>query len=209
MKNMSVRNFALTAMFLAVMIILAVTPLGFIPIGPINATTMHVPVIIASIVLGPKIGGSLGGIFGVMSIIRSTIIITPMSFAFSPLIANPLTGHGDWRALIVAVIPRILVGIVPYFVYKGGQKILNEKAGGLSLFLAGLVGSMTNTILVMGLIFIFFKDSYAQAMEVAANTVLGLILGIVFGSGIVEAVVAGILTTAVAAILLRLMKRRA
>lgn len=209
MKNMSVRNFALTAMFLAVMIILAVTPLGFIPIGPINATTMHIPVIIASIVLGPKIGASLGGIFGVMSIIRSTIIITPMSFAFSPLIANPLTGHGDWRAIIVAVIPRILVGIVPYFVYKGGQEILNEKAGGLSLFMAGLAGSMTNTILVMGLIFIFFKDSYAQAMEVAANTVLGLILGIVFGSGIVEAVVAGILTTAVAAILLRLMKRRA
>jgi uncharacterized membrane protein len=53
------KKFTLTAMFLAIMILLAVTPLGFIPIGPINATTMHIPVIIASIVLGPKIGGSL------------------------------------------------------------------------------------------------------------------------------------------------------
>ena len=56
MKENNVRGFTLTAMFLAIMIILAVTPLGFIPIGPINATTMHIPVIIASIVLGPRIG---------------------------------------------------------------------------------------------------------------------------------------------------------
>ena len=52
----------LTALFLSVMILLASVPfLGFIPIGPINATTLHIPVIIASIVLGPKIGGFLGG----------------------------------------------------------------------------------------------------------------------------------------------------
>lgn len=60
MKEKNVKSFTLTAMFLAIMIILAVTPLGFIPIGPINATTMHIPVIIASIVLGPRIGAGLG-----------------------------------------------------------------------------------------------------------------------------------------------------
>jgi uncharacterized membrane protein len=59
MKERNVKDFTLTAMFLAIMIILAVTPLGFIPIGPINATTMHIPVIIASIVLGPRIGAGL------------------------------------------------------------------------------------------------------------------------------------------------------
>lgn len=209
MKNLNIRDFALTAMFLAIMIILASTPLGFIPIGPINATTMHIPVIIASIVLGPKIGASLGGTFGIMSIIRSTIVITPMSFAFSPFIANPLTNQGDWRAIIVAVLPRVLVGIVPYFVYRSFHKLLKEKVTGVSLFIAGLAGSMTNTILVMGLIFIFFKDGYAEAMQVAAHTVLGLILGIIFGSGVVEAIVAGIATAGVSAILLRLMKRNA
>ena len=52
----------LTAFFLAIMILLAsVTFLGFIPIGPLNATTLHIPVIIASIVLGPKLGAFLGG----------------------------------------------------------------------------------------------------------------------------------------------------
>ncbi|WP_242704041.1 ECF transporter S component [Candidatus Enterococcus moelleringii] len=194
-------------MFLAIMIILAVTPLGFIPIGPINATTMHIPVIIASIILGPKIGAGLGGIFGIISLARSTVVITPMSFVFSPFIANPLTGHGDWRAVIVAIIPRILIGVIPYFVFVGVQRLLKSKARPVSLFIAGLAGSMTNTILVMNLIFLFFKESYANVAQVAADAVYGVILGIIFGSGLVEAIVAGIATAAVCAVLLKLMKR--
>ncbi|MBO1308384.1 ECF transporter S component [Enterococcus sp. 669A] len=207
MKNTNVRSFTLTAMFLAIMIILAVTPLGFIPIGPINATTMHIPVIIASIILGPKIGAGLGGIFGIISLARSTVVITPMSFVFSPFIANPLTGHGDWRAVIVAIIPRILIGVIPYFVFVGVQRLLKSKARPVSLFIAGLAGSMTNTILVMNLIFLFFKESYANVAQVAADAVYGVILGIIFGSGLVEAIVAGIATAAVCAVLLKLMKR--
>ncbi|WP_265416112.1 ECF transporter S component [Enterococcus florum] len=194
-------------MFLAIMIILAVTPLGFIPIGPINATTMHIPVIIASIVLGPKLGGGLGAVFGILSATRSTVIITPMSFAFSPFIANPLTGHGDWWALIIAIIPRILIGIVPYFVYKGLEKLLKSKARPVSLFIAGLAGSMTNTILVMNLIYFIFRDSYADVLQVTASAVYGIILGIIFGSGLVEAIVAGIATLGVCSVLLRLLRQ--
>lgn len=207
MKEKNVKSFTLTAMFLAIMIILAVTPLGFIPIGPINATTMHIPVIIASIVLGPRIGAGLGTVFGIISLARATVIITQMSFVFSPFIANPLTNQGDWRAIIVAIIPRILIGVVPYFVYKGLHRLLKQKARPVSLFIAGLAGSMTNTILVMNLIFFFFKDSYANVLQVTANAVYGVILGIIFGSGLVEAIVAGIATTAVCAVLLRLMKK--
>lgn len=207
MKERNVKDFTLTAMFLAIMIILAVTPLGFIPIGPINATTMHIPVIIASIVLGPRIGAGLGAIFGVISLARATVVITPMSFVFSPFIANPLTNHGDWRAVIVAIVPRILIGVVPYFVYKGLHRLLKEKVRPVSLFIAGLAGSMTNTILVMNLIFFFFKDSYADVLQVTANAVYDVILGIIFGSGLVEAIVAGVATMGVCAVLLRLMKK--
>ncbi|MDT2595962.1 ECF transporter S component [Enterococcus dongliensis] len=207
MKENNVRGFTLTAMFLAIMIILAVTPLGFIPIGPINATTMHIPVIIASIVLGPRIGAGLGTIFGVISLARSTILITPMSFVFSPFIANPLTNQGDWRAVLIAIIPRVLIGVVPYFVYRGLHHLMKQKARPISLFIAGVAGSMTNTILVMNLIFLFFKDSYANVLQVTADAVYGVILGIIFGSGLVEAVVAGIATMGVCAVLLRLMKK--
>lgn len=135
MKN--TKNFTLTAMFLAILILLAVTPLGFIPIGPINATTMHIPVIIASIVLGPRLGAFLGGTFGLISMIRSTVIQTPLSFVFSPFIPVIGTEHGSWKALLIAFIPRILIGVVPYFVYKGLRKLMKQKADSVSLFLAG------------------------------------------------------------------------
>ena len=66
------KKFTLTAMFLAILLLLALTPLGFITLGPLNSTTMHIPVIIGSIVLGPKIGSMLGGTFGIISLIKNT-----------------------------------------------------------------------------------------------------------------------------------------
>ena len=210
MKN--TKNFTLTAMFLAILILLAAVPfLGFIPIGPINATTMHIPVIIASIILGPKIGGFLGGVFGVISMVRSTIVISPLSFVFSPVIPVIGTEQGSWKAILIAVLPRILIGIVPYYVFKlfkgrGEQKKSLQTTG---LFVAGFCGSVTNTVLVMGGIFLLFKDAYAQAMEISLETVYSVILGVIFTSGMVEALVAAFATVAVASVLLRLTKTNA
>ncbi|MGM0125149.1 hypothetical protein IGI37_002547 [Enterococcus sp. AZ194] len=204
MKN--TKQFTLTAMFLAIMILLAVTPLGFIPIGPINATTMHIPVIIASIILGPKIGGTLGGIFGIISMIRSTVIQTPLSFVFSPFIPVIGTDTGSWKALIIAVVPRILIGIVPYFVYLGMKKLLKERNQSISLFMAGLFGSLINTILVMNLIYFLFQKDYATVIGKGGSAVYTAVLAVIFTSGVPEAIVAGIATAAVCAVLLRLLK---
>ena len=74
------------AMFLAIQIILVVTPLGYLPIGPISATTMHIPVIIAGIALGKKAGAQLGFVFGLTSVINATFRPTLTSFCFSPFI---------------------------------------------------------------------------------------------------------------------------
>jgi len=188
MKN--TRTFALTAMFLAIMILLAVTPLGFIPIGPINATTMHIPVIIASIVLGPRLGGFLGGTFGLISMIRSTVIQTPLSFVFSPFIPVIGTDHGS---------------VVPYFVYKGILKLSKNKFQGVSLFLAGLAGSFVNTILVMNMIYFLFQQDYAQVVGKSIHALYTAILAVIFTSGVPEGIIAGIATVAVGSVLLRLM----
>lgn len=204
MKN--TKNFTLTAMFLAIMILLAVTPLGFIPIGPINATTMHIPVIVASIVLGPRLGAFLGGTFGVISLIRSTFIPTPLSFVFSPFIPVIGTDQGSWKALIIALIPRILIGVVPYFVYKGIQKLTKNKVNPLSLFLAGIAGSLVNTILVMNLIYFLFQQDYAQVLGTNINAVYSAVLAVIFTSGVPEAIVAGLVTAAVSTVLLRMIR---
>lgn len=204
MKN--TKNFTLTAMFLAILILLAVTPLGFIPIGPINATTMHIPVIIASIVLGPRLGAFLGGTFGLISMIRSTVVQTPLSFVFSPFIPVIGTDHGSLKALLIAFIPRILIGVVPYFVFKGMQKLIKNKANTVSLFIAGLAGSLVNTILVMNMIYFLFQQDYAQVIGKNINAVYSAVLAVIFTSGVPEVIVAGLATAGVCSVLLRLIR---
>ncbi|MBM7687910.1 ECF transporter S component [Enterococcus ureilyticus] len=210
MKN--TKTFTLTAMFLAILILLSAVPfLGFIPIGPINATTMHIPVIIASIVLGPKIGAFLGGVFGIISMIRSTVVLSPLSFVFSPFIPVIGTDQGSWKAIIVAMVPRILIGIVPYFVFMALKKLTknNPTSQSFSLFIAGFLGSATNTILVMNLIYFLFKDSYAQSIGASGTAIYTAILTVIFTSGVVEAIVAAIATVGVTSVLLRLVKNNA
>lgn len=205
MKN--TKTFTLTAMFLAILILLAVTPLGFIPLGFITPTTMHIPVIVASIILGPKIGGGLGAVFGCISVIRATVIVGPTSFLFSPFIPVIGTDQGSWKALLIAIIPRIFIGIIPYFVYKGLQKLLGTKYQSISLFIAGVTGSLTNTILVMNFIYFLFSDSYGQLIGKSGFAIYTAILTLIFTNGVPEAIIAGIATTGVSAVLLRLMKK--
>jgi uncharacterized membrane protein len=207
MKN--TKQFTLTALFLAILILLSVTPLGFITIGPINATTMHIPVIIASIVLGPRIGGILGGIFGIISLIRNTLIQTPLSFVFTPFVPVIGTDHGSWKALLIVLVPRILIGILPYFVFKALTKVTKDKKQSVALFISGLVGSMINTILVMNLIYFLFHNAYAVVIGKNGTAIYGAIMGVILGSGIPEAIVAGLVTAAVSSVLLRLMKKNA
>ncbi|MBF8807618.1 MAG: ECF transporter S component [Enterococcus lacertideformus] len=203
MKN--TKTFALTAMFLAILILLVITPLGFIPIGPINATTMHIPVIIASIILGPRLGAFLGGTFGLISMIRSTVIQTPLSFVFSPFIPVIGTEHGSLKALLIVFIPRILIGVVPYFVYKGIVKLSKNKYHTVSLFIAGLAGSLVNTILVMNMIYFLFQKDYANVIGKNIHAVYTAILATIFTSGVPEGIVAGIATATVCSVLLRLI----
>ncbi len=207
-NNSTVFRLVLTAFFLAILLLFAFVPfLGFIPLGPINATTMHIPVIIASIILGPKIGGFLGGCFGLISMIRATIIVTPMSFAFSPFIAPIGAEHGSLAAVFIAIVPRILIGIVPYFVFRGLTTLLKENYQPFSLFLAGVAGGLTNTFLVMYAIYFFFQKEYASLIGKAGNAVYLAINSVILTQGIPEAIVAGIATATVASVLMKLTKR--
>ncbi|SFA68775.1 Uncharacterized membrane protein [Acetitomaculum ruminis DSM 5522] len=202
MNNISKKTVRMVqlALFAAIVVLLAMIPgLGYIPVGAINATTIHIPVIIGSILLGPIDGAILGFVFGCTSLINATFNPGLTSFVFSPFYSVGEI-HGSFASLIVCFIPRILIGVVPYFVFKLLRKALkNLKTGGLipSLTVAGVAGSLTNTILVMGLIYILFGAQYAQALGVETGALLGLIMTVVFTNGIIEAIVAAIIATAV------------
>ena len=72
------------ALMAAIVIVLANTPLGMIQLPIIKATTVHIPVILGAILLGPAAGAILGGVFGICSLISNTMAPTLLSFAFSP-----------------------------------------------------------------------------------------------------------------------------
>lgn len=199
-----IRGMIQVALFGAIIIIMSATPfLGYIPLGFTRATIIHIPVIIGSLLLGPKKGGTLGFIFGMTSLINNTLNPTPTSFVFSPFYSFGEVS-GGFGSLIICLVPRILVGVVPYYVYKLMKKC-SKKDGvsAIGLTLAGISGALTNTLLVMNLIYVFFRSAYASANGVAEKTVYSFILSIIGINGVPEAIVAGILTLCIGKVLMR------
>lgn len=88
-----------TSLLAAIIVIMSFTPLGYIPLVVVKATILQVPVIIGSILLGPKIGAVLGGVFGLTSVLQNTIAPTSaLSFLFTPFAPSPFGIWGDGRA---------------------------------------------------------------------------------------------------------------
>ena len=112
--------------------------------------------------------------------------------------------------MIICFLPRILTGIVPYYIYRLVKKCSKSKnVSKTGLILAGVGGSLTNTLLVMNLIYLFFRDAYAAANGVAVKAVYGFILSIIGMNGVPEAIVAGVLTVLIGRTLMKkTMKER-
>ena len=202
MKKTQTRELVLVALFCAIILIMAFTPMiGYIPLGFTRATIIHIPVIIASIVLGPKKGAFLGFVFGLTSLINNTINPTVTSFAFTPFFSLG-NAEPSWLSLIVCFVPRILVGVVPYYVRKITKKLPDI----LSYSVAGLLGSLTNTVLVMNLIYLLFKESYAAAQGKAVEVLYAAISSVIVINGVPEAIVAAIITFAICKAVAKVVK---
>jgi uncharacterized membrane protein len=192
------------ALMAAIVVVLANTPLGMIQLPIIKATTVHIPVIIGAILLGPLAGAILGGVFGVCSMISNTMAPYLLSFAFSPFLST--TGiTGAAKAIWVSVGCRILIGVAAGWLWILFKKIKWNHI--VALAITGFVGSMVNTITVMGSIYLLFAKQYADAKEVAIGAVWGLIMGTITASGIPEALAAAVIVAIVAKVLLKAIRR--
>lgn len=192
------------ALMAAIVILLANTPLGMIQLPIIKATTVHIPVILGAVLLGPLAGAILGAVFGVCSMISNTMAPTLLSFAFSPFMS--MTGIvGAVKAVWISVGCRIMIGVVSGWLWILLKKLKVNKS--LALGITGFVGSMTNTICVMGSIYILLAGEYAQARNVAMDAVWGLIMVTVTSSGIPEALTAMVLVAVVGSALVYTIAR--
>lgn len=188
----------------AIVIVLANTPLGMIQLPIIKATTVHIPVIIGAILLGPLAGGMLGAVFGICSLISNTMAPTLLSFAFSPFMSTSGV-EGALKAIWISVGCRILIGVVAGWLWILFRKIKMTRGFGqiVALAITGFVGSMVNTVAVMGSIYLLLAKQYAEAKDVAVTMVWGLVMGTVTASGIPEAIAAALLVAVVTRVLLR------
>lgn len=199
------RELVQLSLMAAVVVVVAFVPfLGFIPLVVIKATTVHIPVIIGAILLGPKAGAVLGGIFGLTSIIKNTMEPSLVSFVFSPFVPVPGQSSGDLRALFIALVPRILVGVVAGLLYEALSK--KGVKGPVSCAAAAFAGSMTNTILVMGSIYILFGQAYAAAKQIAFEALAGVLMGVVATNGLAEAFVAVVLSVLIVPPMMKLVR---
>ena len=192
MKNLKL---TLKVCFLVVIeVIFCFTPLGSIPIGPIVATLAMIPVIIASLTFGKKIGMLMGFIMAIFSFIVWTFIMpaNPSAFLFTPF--SEFAGYkGNFFSIIICFVPRILTGLVPAWV-MGASKSVGASTVSPKQLLAAALGSLTNTILVMLFIFLFFRNQYETLVGQNILTVIGLTI---LTNGVPEAIIASIVCPAV------------
>ncbi len=192
------------ALMAAIIIVLANTPLGMIQLPIIKATTVHIPVIIGAVLLGPWAGAILGAVFGICSLISNTMAPTLLSFAFSPFMSTSGI-PGALKALWISVGCRILIGVAAGWLWILFTRLKVNQL--LALPIVGFAGSMVNTITVMGSIYLLFAQQYADAKEVAVSAVWGLIMGTVTASGIPEAIAAAILVLALGKALIQVFRK--
>ena len=203
-KKHDTRWMVSVALMAAIVIVLANTPLGMIQLPIIKATTVHIPVILGAILLGPGAGAILGAVFGICSLVSNTMAPTLLSFAFSPFLST--TGiPGALKAIWISVGCRILIGVAAGWLWVLFTKIkLNQF---IALPIVGFVGSMVNTVTVMGSIYFLFAQQYAEAKEVALTAVFGLVMGTVTASGLPEAIAAAILVLALGKVLVVVFRK--
>ena len=180
MKNEKTYELVLTALFTAIIIIMAFTPLGYIPLVVINATIIHIPVILGALFLGPKKGAFLGFVFGFTSFINNTFkAVTPSAFVFSPVLAVNVVGvSGIFKSLYICFVPRILVGVVPYFVYLGLHKLLKDEQKSWRIVI-NFAAAMILFVSLSALLRRLLLDKLNGSTSITIGTTVGAAAGII------------------------------
>lgn len=161
------------ALFAALIVVMTFTPyLGYITVGVIEITTLHIVVIFGAAVLGPKFGAILGGVWGLTCVARA------FQFGIIPF-QNPM----------VSLVPRIIVGLVAGLVFYGLSKTKCKKT--ISLGLSSIAGTVTNTVLVLGSLKIFggFETLFGEAAK-ALDVIIGTLIST---NGLIELISATVI----------------
>ena len=221
-RHEKIENLTKIAMFVAIEAIICFVPfLGSIQIGPVVATLAMIPVMIVGMTYGTKYGTILGFCAGLFSFIWWTFIDSsnPSALLFTPWNAYTSSYRSYWP-IIICFVPRILTGTVAGLLSTYFKKINNSRISSVlfgtyfsgdtknennpqkrknvfSYFLVGIISSLINTILVLFGTYLLWGKKYASLAGMEYDVLLKTIMSIVLTNGIFEALVGGIVGSAV------------
>lgn len=184
-----IQQLTLAAFFVAIEVIMSITPIGYIPVGALSITTMHLPVILAGVLIGPAFGAEIGFVFGLTSCIRATMQPGVTSFVFTPFVQiGNMTGN--FWSLVIAFGPRILLGWLSGMMYRFLVRKSNNRV--LSATISAALNTIIHTLLVLGGIWVFFAQPYADALNITTGALATAFLATITTNGILETILAAI-----------------
>ena len=175
------QKMVMASMITGMILLLGLTSLGYPYIPPFKLTIVHVPAAVGAMILGPYYGLFFGLMFGLTSLYQAIVFPTPISYMF----LNPL----------VSILPRMLVPVLAWGVYKLVLRVSREKYS-LSGLCGGLAAALSNTVLVLGMVFVLYAEGYAQAMGIAPGAVFGALCAVAGTNGLAEAALCAVIAGA-------------
>lgn len=205
MKNrkMNTRRLTQLALLAAIVLVMSYTPLGYLPLGPLNCSLLTIPVAIGAMLMGPTAGAVLGGVFGLTSFLNA---LEGKSQLGQTLLSISPAGY-----FVQAVVGRILMGLCCGLIYLGVSRLLAKAPHGdkISCAIGGVSAPLFNTIFYMGAMVLFFYNTdYIQGLAAgkgAANPFMFILL-MVGVQGAMEMVVGCLVSTAVTVPLRKFLK---
>lgn len=167
-------NLAILGLLTAIMLIMAMTPLGTIPLGVISITIAHIPILLATLMLGLKEGLIMALIFGSLSMLKA---ITAPEGLLDPLFQNPL----------ISIAPRMMIPITTYYT----SKLFSKTSKYISTTVSVIVGNLTNTFFVYLSMYLFVRDKFEA---LSGKSALATIISLVSTSTLIKTVIVVIIT---------------
>lgn len=167
MLRLGARQIVVSGMLGGITAFLAYAGLGVVPVPSLvgNATILHVPAIVGGVLEGPVVGSLVGAVFGVYSWMDAGPVV---------ILRDPL----------VSVLPRLAIGVAAWATFAA----LRRRNLDLASAVAGVVGSLANTVGVLGMAVLLGYLPLAAVVSVvpqaAAEAVLAAVVTVVVVRGV-------------------------
>lgn len=192
-ENMNkTKKLVLAAVITAIILLLGLTPLGYIKIATIEVTFLMIPVVIGAMLLGPAYGAFFGLVFGITSFLQCFGLSL---FGATMLNVNP------FATFVCTIIPRVLMGWLSGLIFQALSRV--DKTKIISFIVTSISGALLNTVFFTACFLLFFRNANLEGMslDLSAFSVTDIILMLVTFNAILEIIICGVIGTALSKVL--------